>query len=134
MERLNKKLSSAEKAFHAFTEALLIHQPNSFERDAAILRFDFTFETCWKVAKEILYVVDGIELNSPKTVIRASRQVGMLDAEQAQIALSMADDRNLSVHTYNEELSLEIYKRLFSYRAVFEVWLSQMKQRATSVQ
>jgi len=36
----------------------------------------------------------------------------MLDDGETERALAMVDDRNLTVHTYNEELAQAIYARL----------------------
>ncbi|HET7580002.1 MAG TPA: nucleotidyltransferase substrate binding protein [Bacillales bacterium] len=129
MERLNKKLKSADMALSAFLEALDLEKPNSFERDAAILRFNFTFEAVWKTAKEILFEIDGIDVNSPKAVIHSCRQVGIFDEKETKLALSMANDRNLSVRTYYEELSLQISSRLITYKPIFLEWVRQLKDR-----
>ncbi|HML34188.1 MAG TPA: hypothetical protein PKC64_15325 [Sporomusa sphaeroides] len=34
----------------------------------------------------------------------------------------MADDRNLTVHTYNEALAVEIYSRLHAYTELLRCW------------
>ena len=44
--------------------------------------------------------------------MRAARDAGMLDDGETERALAMVDDRNLTVHTYNEELAQAIYARL----------------------
>ena len=41
----------------------------------------------------------------------------------------MADDRNLTVHTYNEALANAIFARLPQHAAALEVWLKAMSQR-----
>jgi len=35
----------------------------------------------------------------------------------------MTDDRNLTVHTYNEKLAMEIYGRLRTYQSILRAWL-----------
>jgi hypothetical protein len=42
------------------------------ERDAAIQRFEYTFEATWKTAQLFLAEVEGVTANSPKSVVRAS--------------------------------------------------------------
>ena len=54
-------------------------------------------------------------------------QVGLLDEEQARTALQMADDRNLTVHTYNESLAEKMYSRLPGYATVVDRWLHAME-------
>ncbi len=111
----------------AFEEVMGIENPSLIERDAAIQRFEFTFEAVWKAAKEVLFEREGIDSGSPKSVIRSCRETAILDAEQTVSALQMADDRNLSVHTYNEKLAVEIYSRLHSYQSVFSAWLNGLE-------
>ena len=42
----------------------------------------------------------------------------------------MVDDRNLSVHTYNEALAEAIFDRLDEHAQVMAVWLDEMERRA----
>lgn len=46
MDRLQKRLDSAERALRAFKQLVQIDQPNEIERDASIQRFEFTYEAC----------------------------------------------------------------------------------------
>lgn len=46
-----------------------------------------------------------------------------LDAAQTRHALEMADDRNLTVHTYNEPLALALVTRLPAHVALLRQWL-----------
>jgi hypothetical protein len=55
-------------------------------RDAAIQRFEYTFEATWKAAQIYLRQVEGLEVGSPKGVLRLSLQVGVLDASEARLA------------------------------------------------
>ncbi len=53
----------------------------------------------------------------------------MLQPAQAEQALAMADDRNLTAHTYNEGLAEAIFKRLPGHLATLEAWLGAMQNR-----
>lgn len=130
MERLLERIQVAQTALDRFTEAMTIHHPTELERDAIIQRFEFTFEAVWKAAKQYLYDVEGIDNGSPKGVIRSCRELGILDDQQAICALQMVNDRNLTVHTYNEALAVEIYSRMRDYQPVLELLLREIGQRA----
>ena len=127
MERLYERLNTAEKALMRFAEAMAVINPNDLERDATIQRFEFTFEALWKAAKLFLLVHEGIDAASPKSVIRACRESGILTEQEAGQALIMADDRNLTVHMYNEPLAVEIYSRLRVHYPLMCQWLAAMK-------
>ena len=103
--------------------------PTKVERDAAIQRFEYTFEACWKGAQRYLFVVEGIDAGSPKEVVRRSRAVGLLSDEQAVRALDMTDDRNLTVHTYNEGLAQLIFSRVPGHAQLLREWLSAIRNR-----
>ena len=127
MERLRERLQTADKALARFAEAMAVDNPNDLERDATIQRFEFTFEALWKAAKLFLLVHEGIDTASPKSVIRACRESGVLTEQEARQALLMADDRNLTVHMYNEPLAVEIYGRLRLHYPLMCQWLAAMK-------
>ncbi len=92
-------------------------------RDSAILRFIYTFETVWKAAQLYLVGKEAVEAGSPVAVIRACWQAGVLDERQTEVALRMARDRNLTVHTYHEALALELYGRLCAHASLLSAWL-----------
>lgn len=127
MGRSAERLETAGKVLSAFREVMEIETPTSIERDAAIQRFEFTFEAIWKAAKEVLFEHEGFDIGSPKGVIRTCREAGILTDEQAALALEMADDRNLTVHTYNEKLATEIYGRLRTYLALMSSWHDSLR-------
>ena len=129
MERLKERLAVARRALGTFQEVLALERPSRVERDAAIQRFEYTCEAAWKAAQRYLQEVEGISVGSPKGSIRASRDVGLVTDEQATLGLEMIDDRNLTVHTYNESLAEEIYRQLPSYADFLATWLAAMEER-----
>lgn len=78
MERLKERFVVARRALTTLEEVLAIPRPSRIERDAAIQRFEYTFEACWRAAHRYLVVVEGLDVGSPKACIRASREVGLL--------------------------------------------------------
>ena len=78
MDRLNWHLQQAERALSSFKPLAFIESPSMIERDAAIQRFGYTTEACWKAAQAVLLEHSGVEAASPKTVIRAAAQNGLL--------------------------------------------------------
>lgn len=92
MARSDQRVATAFQALATLDE--LADQPaSSIVRDAAIQRFEYTFEATWKAAQAALLDRFGIELASPKPVVRASLENGLLTEEEARIALAMVDHR-----------------------------------------
>ena len=129
MDRLRQRLSVASQATATLRELAVRPAPGKIERDAAIQRLKSSSEATWKSAQRFLAVVEGVEAGSPKSTIRACHEAGLLSAAQTEHALAIADDRNLTAHTYNEGLAEAIFKRLSGHLAVLEAWLTAMKTR-----
>jgi len=68
----------------------------------------------------------GLELGSPKSVIRASLENGLLTEDETRLALVMVDHRNLTSHAYHEALAEEIFAALPAYRRLLRVWLNRL--------
>ena len=126
MERMTERLETARRALVSFEEVL--DEPKTkIVRDASIQRFEYTFEACWKAAKLFHKHHEGTDINSPKAAVRASFQIGILDEAEARLGIAMVDDRNLTVHTYNEDLAEDIYGRLARYSGLMNSWLEAMR-------
>jgi len=55
---------------------------------------------------------------SPKECLREAYTFGLLEDDERW--LQMIDDRNITVHTYNETTADEVYSRLPMYLELFE--------------
>ncbi len=93
-------------------------------------RFQYSFEASWKAVQLFLREVEGVEIGAPKGVVRASLRVGLLSADESRAALRMVDDRNLTVHTYNEALAIEIAGRISAHTVLMAAWLDRVRTRS----
>lgn len=130
MARTQERLAVARKALGTLQALPLTETVSDVVRDAAIQRFEYTFEAAWKAAQQYLLDIEGLEAVSPRSAIRASFQVKILDEEATRRALMMVDDRNLSVHTYNEALAEAIFTRLDEHAQSIAAWLGAMERNA----
>jgi len=128
VERLRKRVDTAKRALKTLQELLKVENPTIVERDAVIQRFEYTFEALWKTGKLFLREIEGLEIGSPKGVIRGFLQVGMFTEDQTALALTMVDDRNLTSHTYNEGLAEQIYDQVGDYADVMANWLTAIEK------
>lgn len=107
--KLGKALSSLEQ---------IVIKPNQEDRsniDAAIQRFEFTIELFWKLLKNILESL-GVEEQYPKNVLQEAFKGHLIDHEQDW--LKMLEDRNITSHTYNEDLADQIFTRIKLYAPI----------------
>lgn len=130
MERLTERLTEASQAL-ATLQALLSPR-NDIERDAAILRFSYTFEAVWKAARQYLADIEQDDVASPGSTIRRCRAHGILSDVQADAAMNVAKDRNFIVHIYREGLAKELAARLPLHAALMATWLAALRARVTA--
>ena len=64
------------------------------------------FELSWKTLKDFFEYKDIEVFSSPRDIIKHAGKLEMLDSE---LWLNMLEDRNLSNHTYDEKLSIELF-------------------------
>jgi nucleotidyltransferase substrate binding protein (TIGR01987 family) len=118
-KRLELKLKQFEKALLTLKDVLA--QPkNQYIRDSAIKRFEYCFELFWKVLRIYFLTEKGEDYKSPKDAMRGLRVFDFLTPEETEKALKMVDDRNLSVHTYDELEVEQLYGRVFGYYGLME--------------
>lgn len=129
MNLLPKKLADAHHALNTLKEALN-EDYSGLVRDASIQRFEYTVEAVWKCLQVHLREREGIECYSPKSCFREAGAAGLLKEEDVVTALEMVDDRNLTAHTYHEELAEKIFRRLSSYSRIMEELLAAMDSRS----
>ena len=133
MERVIERVTVARRALATLEELAYKESASVVERDAAIQRFEYTFETVWKSAQAYLREAEGIELASPKGVVRSAWQVGLLSEEDGRLALDMVNDRNLTSHAYNERVASAIHARLGAYAALMDRWLTAISTRTAAI-
>ena len=128
MAYLGEKIEQLEQALVSWKKA--IDAPlNDLSRDAAIQRYEFSFELFWKVVKIYLKEIESIECASPKSCFREVRNLLQLSEEEIEVCLSMTDDRNLSVHTYSEKMAMELYTKFPRYLLVAKKILMEIEKK-----
>jgi nucleotidyltransferase substrate binding protein (TIGR01987 family) len=102
LQSLNRAIKQLEK--------VLKEEKSEFIRDAAIQRFEFTYELLWKTLKTHLEEIHGVRAVSPRQVFKEAFRLELINDES--VFLEMIEARNLIAHTYNENQSESLYKAL----------------------
>ena len=100
---------------------------NPIALDAIIQRFEFTFEIAWKLMRAIL-LYRGKEVNSPRMAIKEAFKERFFEDGDGWI--KMLEDRNLTSHTYKQDLAKEIYERIKNKHYVL---LKELKEQMSKV-
>ena len=133
MDRLKIRLEESQKVCKTFLAALNLKNPTTLERDGTIQRFEYTFEAVWKTAQLYLTEVESLPANSPKGVLRALGESGIISAGETIQALAMADDRNRTVHTYVEAVAALIYSQLKVYSVLLDEIVRRISEKAGKI-
>lgn len=111
---LDRLATDLRAALERLGEAL--HEPKSdIVRDAAIQRFEFSFELFWKALKARAED-EGLRVVSPREALRAAFQLSLLDDDEQ--VFQMLEDRNRTSHLYNAVMAEEVFARLAGYHAL----------------
>ncbi len=111
-----------KRAVDRLHEAL--QQPfDEFIRDSVIQRFEFSIEIAWKTAKKVM----GTPTSAPKDIIREMAQNGYI--QDVGVWLRAVDMRNLSSHTYKEDLAKTVFQFVQSFSGELKKLCEQFEKR-----
>ena len=98
------------------------------DRAGIIQAFEFTFEQSWKAIQKMAHQL-GASVASPKTAFIFAMQNNWIDPKQEAVWLELLRDRNLTSHTYQEELANEVLERIQTqYIILFKSLLGNLQQ------
>lgn len=123
-EKLKISFKNLKKAVERFDE-ILKEPVTQIVKDAALQRFEFTYELMWKTLKIYLEDIHGLRAVSPRQVFKEAYSLSIIENED--IFLEMIQSRNLLAHTYNEDQADNIFAKLSKYLPVIQNVLNNLK-------
>jgi nucleotidyltransferase substrate binding protein (TIGR01987 family) len=121
-KQTHRALTSLEELVSKYSA----NQTDVILRDALIQRFEYSTEAFWKYLKAYLQTEHNLSANSPREVIRTGLFAKLYSEEISQELLQMLDDRNLTSHTYVEELAESIAHRIPEYSKNMNAVMTQL--------
>lgn len=123
---MQKELSESYKKSLSRLEEILLKEKTMENRDSAIQRFEFTVELAWKTIQKFLRGQEII-CRSPKECLDEAFKFGLVEDDPKWI--QMLEDRNLTSHTYDEEIAEQVCGRLPQYLEVFKSLEEKLDQQ-----
>lgn len=123
-EKQTLEIGQLQNALDRLKEVLAA-EPTQFNKDAAIQRFEFTFELLWKTLKT--YVEESgrnAMPTSPKDVFRVAADLQIISDPKPYF--DFLEKRNLSSHTYSESEVSVIYEAIKDFPATVESVLAKI--------
>ncbi|TCO06910.1 nucleotidyltransferase substrate binding protein [Natronoflexus pectinivorans] len=128
--RWKQRFENFEKAFRQLNASLRISDPNETELAGIIQFYEITLELAWKTLKDFL-VLEGFDVKSPREAIKTAFQNGYIS--KGEIWIDALDSRNLSVHTYDEEMANQLTENIrnvyYPILDAFMQWGQQQKNK-----
>ena len=108
---MNNDLINFEKTLLQLKSFCALPIQNDRDKAGVIQAFEFTFEQCWKSIQKRAGS-EGVEVGSPKRAFTFAFQNSWIQKEDEHLWLKMIQDRNLTSHTYREDIANEVLKRI----------------------
>lgn len=132
IDKLHFQLESLKRSYTRLKEALE-RDPHrdSIVLDAVIQRFEFTIENAWKTIK-LLLKYNGIECTNPRECVAQAYKIDWIDDEKVYLELLRC--RNLTSHTYKQELAWEVYDTVLKDHIVFGVLIETLNNQLSQLE
>jgi len=113
-EKYERTFEKFEKAFGKYKEIVKSKELFAFLNHELVVevttkRFEYTFESMWKVLKEYLRA-EGVECPTPLKCFKEAFKAGLIDENHESVFIEMIEKRNQIVHVYDLEQAERIYK------------------------
>ncbi len=82
-------------------------------RDAVIQRFEYTFELSWKSLRRYFKLNNQLDEYNVRNLIREAGRQNLIDSVEQWFEFHKA--RNLTSHTYNEEIAEQVYQKAVEF-------------------
>lgn len=109
-KRLYEKLEDYKKATARLNEATKIDVDHDIVIDGVIQRFEFTFESSWKLMETFLEFTGISDIKSPRGAIRKACAYGLINDGETWI--DMLSGRNKTSYIFDESEAQLIYERI----------------------
>ena len=132
-EELKTRLKTLRDAYNRLKETLAMNpEETDIVIDATIQRFEFTFELAWKTIKKFAETLGAGECNSGRNCIKLAYRLGWIEDEG--MWLSLLEARNLTSHTYNQEIALNVYEMIKSQHTAFKNLILSLEKELSELQ
>lgn len=121
---LEQKIEQYKKAIINLEE-VLSKDFDEIIRDSAIQRFEICYEIAWKAIKQTLLFTGTETGNSPRDIFKNAFKLFLIEDEN--IWLDILTQRNLSTHTYSEELANSLYQKLPGFLTAMKYTLHKIQ-------
>ena len=103
--RWKQRFQNYTNVFELLSRLAANESPSEGERMGLIQAFEIIFELSWKLLGDYLKEM-GYDLPGPRPIFKQAFQSNLI--EEGHLWLHMLSNRNLTTHTYNEDIAISI--------------------------
>lgn len=104
--RWKQRLQNYNKVMQYLEDGINISNPDLVQKAGVIQLFEISFELAWKLLKDFLEEQGFQDVKSPRAALKKAFEVGLI--ENGHEWMDLLTDRNLTLHTYDEEKATQI--------------------------
>lgn len=97
-------------------------------QEGLIQRFEYTHELAWKVMKDYAEYQGYTDVRGSRDAIRKALEMNLIDDKRW---METIEDRNLTVHNYDNEIASEIYNNIMNVYAPLFIAFEHKMQSLT---
>ncbi len=112
--RWEQRFSNYQKALTQLKKFIDKGELSELEEQGLIKAFEYTYELAWNTLRDFLEFSGQTDIYGSRDAIRKAYKLGLI--EDGESWMDMLKSRNITSHTYNEDVAEEICQ------AVFEVY------------
>lgn len=109
---LIESYNAFRKAYLKLTEFIEKDDKSEISKAAIIHAYEYTFELWWKTVQRYLEHAESVQDYGPNATIKNAFQYNLI--QDGQMWMDMLKDRNLTSHTYKEDIANDIYERIIT--------------------
>lgn len=124
-----QRLDNWTRALNQLSKFMEQEELNELEKQGLIQSFEYNHELAWKTQSDFLKNRGVKELYGSRDVAREAFNLGLFTNSEAW--MEMIKDRNLTSHTYNEEVTQKIIKHIVDdYYSEFQLLHQKLTELA----
>ena len=131
--RWQQRFSNYRKALIKLNQAVSIlseqigrsEEVDELLQEGLIQRFEYTHELAWKVMKDYAEYQGYTDIRGSRDAVRKALEMGLVDDKRW---METIEDRNLTVHNYDNEIASEIYENIMCVYAPLFVAVERKMQ------
>lgn len=135
-EKVIAKIAYFQKALKSLHAALVRLQKVTPDdelyeplRDSLIKRFEYSIDMFWKMLREFIIEQHGVDVPaSPKAVIKIAFDLCIITDDQHKEFILAINDRNLTSHSYHEEVAQQIAAHVIYYYQSMHTIVQKLEQ------